>query len=309
MGDRKLLERLEKVETSSKWFEVYKLPGEVYAIMEPRHIQEAISYLIIGANRALLIDTGAAVDNIKNVVDSITDKEVVVVNTHIHFDHVGDNSLFKEVHVYNDAHAIDRLKRGYNKYELAPMSKMEWFEDGYMPDDYDPENYVIQPSNPKPVEDGVIFDLGERSIKVIHTPGHSPDSIMLLDIEQKALYTGDSYYPGHLYAFFEGDFFGQSDLETFADTMEKISRMADDLISIHPSHNDPTANPQMLKKVAAALKKLVDRDIAPGKLLKGDLSVASLPNKGEEVEGYVIPEELYIYDFDEFKIISKKRHA
>ena len=49
---------LEAVEQPDPWFSVYRLPHDVYAIYEPGHFQEVISYLVLGGEKALLIDTG-----------------------------------------------------------------------------------------------------------------------------------------------------------------------------------------------------------------------------------------------------------
>ena len=307
MGNKRLLETLIKVETRDKWFEVYKLPNEVFAIMEPYHFQEVISYLIVGSKRALLFDTGAGLANIRALTEKLCDKEIIVANSHTHFDHVGNNHLFHEALVYNDPKALERLRKGYRREELAPHASRDLILPGHE-EDVDFDDYSIPPSKPKAVEDGQIIDLGDRRIKVTHTPGHSPDSVMLLDIENKMLFTGDSYYPGHLYAHFEGDFYGNSDVNAYAASIEKVRAFVDELASIHPSHNDPVGDPRILKKLAVALRKLANGEVEAGTLLFGDLSVASLPNSGEQIEGYVIPDDLYIYDFDEFKIIARKRH-
>jgi len=294
------------METYGKWFEVRELPNDVYAIMEPYHYQEVISYLMVGDGKALLFDTGMGIGDIRDVVFRITDKELVVVNSHVHFDHVGNNHLFGEVLVYEDAGATERLKRGYSRSELSPHAKPKLFE-ASRAEGFDFNNYVIPPSKYKTVKDGHVIDLSGRAVKVIHTPGHSPESIMLLDIKNKMLFTGDTYYPGPLYAHYEGDFYRNSDLKTYADVMEAVSLLADGLISIHPGHNRPTGDPQELKRAAEALRKLADGKIGGGRHLYGDLTVASLPDNGEEVEGYIIPDDLFIYDFDGFEIIARKR--
>lgn len=306
MGNPDLLSGLKKVETGSGWFEVYELPGKVYAIMEPHHFQEVISYLIVGNEEALLLDTGMGLSDIKKIVQKLWDGKLTVINSHVHFDHVGNNYMFDEVLVYNDLGAVDRLRRGYAGKELLPHLKRGLFDSGYM-EKLDIGNYAIPPSRYKTVENGHMIDLGGRVIKVIHTPGHSPESIMLLDSDNKTLFTGDTYYPGHLYAHYEGDFYRNSNVEIYADTMAAVSLLADELVSLHPSHNDPVCDPQMLKKTAAALRKLADGKDAAGTRLYGDLSIASLPDSGEQVEGYVIPDDLYIYEIDGLKIIARKR--
>ena len=46
-----------------------------------------------------------------------------------------------------------------------------------------------------------IVELGERQLRVLYTPGHTEDSISLLDIANGTLFSGDFIYPGPLYAF------------------------------------------------------------------------------------------------------------
>ena len=47
--------------------------------------------------------------------------------------------------------------------------------------------------------EGTVFDLGGWKLRVIDTPGHSPDSIMLAEDNRKLLFTGDTFYPAALY--------------------------------------------------------------------------------------------------------------
>jgi len=91
---RPIYDTLERVETSQKWFEVYKLIDDTYAIYEPYQFEEAISYLVIGKKRAIIIDTGTGIGDLKQVVSELTDLPVSVVNTHTHWDHIGNNYQF-----------------------------------------------------------------------------------------------------------------------------------------------------------------------------------------------------------------------
>ena len=54
-------------------------------------------HLIIGSERALLIDTGMGAGDLKGAVEALTDKPVDVVNTHFHGDHTGGNGQFARV--------------------------------------------------------------------------------------------------------------------------------------------------------------------------------------------------------------------
>ena len=103
-SEREYYSKYEKVVTKNGqgWFDVYRLPGEVFAICEPQHFQEVNAYLIIGLERSLLLDTGMGICDISRVVGELYQGEVMVVNSHFHFDHIGNNYKFNEIHIYDD---------------------------------------------------------------------------------------------------------------------------------------------------------------------------------------------------------------
>jgi glyoxylase-like metal-dependent hydrolase (beta-lactamase superfamily II) len=100
--------KLERVPTADSWFEVYKIRPGIFAIYEPHQLEEVISYLIVGdekagdekagGGKALLFDTGMGISNIQAVVAGLTKLPVSVVNSHTHNDHVGDNWRFSDVY-------------------------------------------------------------------------------------------------------------------------------------------------------------------------------------------------------------------
>ncbi len=61
--------------------------------------------------------------------------------------------------------------------------------------------YFFQGEPQRLLHDGEYSDLGERTIQVIHTPGHSPGHCCFYDLERKYLYSGDLVYKGCLFAF------------------------------------------------------------------------------------------------------------
>ena len=77
------------------WFTVEKIDEDTYAISEYQHWEETHCYLLCGTKRALLIDTGLGVANIKEVVDKLTMLPIFVVTTHVHWDHIGDINILK----------------------------------------------------------------------------------------------------------------------------------------------------------------------------------------------------------------------
>src|ERR1700688_4360180 len=90
--------KLERVPTADNWFEVYKIRPGGFAIYEPHQLEEVISYLNLGADRALLFDTGMGISNIQAVVTGLTRLPVSVLNSHTHNDHVGDNWRFADIY-------------------------------------------------------------------------------------------------------------------------------------------------------------------------------------------------------------------
>ena len=86
--------RLSKVESADSWFEIYKVNEGTYAILEPNHCEEVISYLILGDKHVVLFDSGMVIANIKTEVERLTDLPVIVVNSHCHYDHIGRQFFF-----------------------------------------------------------------------------------------------------------------------------------------------------------------------------------------------------------------------
>ena len=70
------------------WFTIDKMDDDTYIISEYRHWEETHCYLLNGTEHSLLIDTGLGICNISEVVSRLTDKPVVAVATHIHWDHI-----------------------------------------------------------------------------------------------------------------------------------------------------------------------------------------------------------------------------
>ena len=107
-----VLQQAEKIDVEDEWFDVIELPRDVYAIAEPGHWQHVISYLICGAGKSVLFDTGMGISDIYAVVKKLTDTEIMVVNSHVHFDHIGDDWRFPEIYVFADEHAVEVLRQG-----------------------------------------------------------------------------------------------------------------------------------------------------------------------------------------------------
>jgi glyoxylase-like metal-dependent hydrolase (beta-lactamase superfamily II) len=155
----------------SDWFEVNELTTKVWAIREPNHEEGVISYLVVGRDRAVLIDTGMGIDNMKAAVEGLTQHPVLVVNTHSHYDHVGDNYRFEQIAIHREE--AKKIEKGISPEYLTDLVGPDTFLNS-PPEGFSAGNYQIHPSQPtKILKGGEKLSLGDRTLEIIHTPGHS----------------------------------------------------------------------------------------------------------------------------------------
>ena len=161
--------------TPAGWFHVYPLDEHTYAISEPKYWQENVSYLLIGTRRALLFDTGPGIYSIKAVVSGLTSLPVTAIPSHLHFDHVGDLEEFSDVRLLDKPALRAQVHGGY--FVEPPLQYML----------RNPFKYRVHGW----IKDGETIDLGARTVRLLSTPGHTPDSVSLVDGDGARLFTGD----------------------------------------------------------------------------------------------------------------------
>ena len=183
---------------SGGWFALEELEPGTWLVGEPGHVN---CFLVAGRERAALIDTGLGIADIGLATGKLTDRPVVVVNTHSHSDHRGGNWRFAEVAAHPLAaktltQPVDReYLKSYLKVaraQLAAYQRARESDDRFfhlftaatrprpVPEGADDWTVPGGPE-PTPLADGERIDLGGRELTVLHTPGHSPDSLCLLD--------------------------------------------------------------------------------------------------------------------------------
>src|SRR4030081_1027023 len=224
----------------SWWFDVRELERGVPLVSEPYHVN---SFLVQGQTSAVLLDTGLGVANIRAIAEELTDKPLLVVNSHYHFDHTGGNPLFDEIAIHREGapllerQAPDGLAEGYMAYTkrlLEAWGPFKKADDLFfhlitaerlirpLPDGFDPTTYRIVPTRAtRLLEDGDVLDLGGRKLEVLHTPGHSPDCICLFDETNGLLFGGDTINTVPIYAQLE-----DSNLDHFASSTSRLAYMA-----------------------------------------------------------------------------------
>ena len=254
---RRQYESFIRVESADPWFSVYQIRSNIYAIYEDKHFQEVISYLIIGEEKGLLIDTGLGIGDIRAVVNNLYDREVFVTHTHTHFDHIGGDWQFDKVFIPDHPVAVNRARLGLSKQEVED-NMAEGCNCQPYPRGFNREEYCIKPANRYSlIRQGDVFDLGGISLEVIETPGHSPDSVMYLDRENQILFTGDSFYPATLYAHITHNDGSNSDFETYRRSMHMVAEKYSNCTLI-TSHNEPLRPGIELIKVAQAFDSIAE---------------------------------------------------
>lgn len=224
----------DKVAVDDGWFEVYRVMDGILAIYEPGQFEEVISFLITGEDKALLFDTGLGIGDMRSTVEQLTDRPVIVLNSHTHYDHIGGNYQFETIYAVDTEFTRGHALNGRPHAAVAEFVGEGWIwkplPAGFSRDAYHSHPFVIS----KFVADGDIIELGGRQLEVLETPGHAPDSICLLDRENRILFTGDTFYLAPLYAHLDG-----SDFDDYARSAARLAGLADEINVAMTSHNVP----------------------------------------------------------------------
>jgi glyoxylase-like metal-dependent hydrolase (beta-lactamase superfamily II) len=241
--------KLERVQVSDAWFEVYKVAPDTYAIYEPHQSQEVISYLIFGQQKAILFDTGMGISDIKKVAGELTQVPIIVLNSHTHNDHVGGNWEFHTIYSMETPFTERNAKgsREDAQEEIAPGEIC-----GELPKSFDPKAYRTRPwTITRYIHGDDTMDLGGRTIEIIATPGHTPDAISLYDRANGLLFTGDTYYPATIWLYRP-----ETDLNAYANSIERLADLAPHVKVVLGAHNIPVAPPSVLPELVQAFADL-----------------------------------------------------
>ena len=244
---------LETTGVQDEWFKIYSVASGVFAISEPRQAEGVTSFLIVGSKRAVLFDSGLGVGRISGVVQRLTTLPVAVLNSHTHFDHVGGNSEFADVRNLDEPYSLASA-RGQIGASLAAHASKTLDEDnvcGNLPVGVTRKYTIPKWRITAHVRDGERLDLGGRSLEVIRTPGHTPDSICLLDRGNGLLLTGDTYYSGEIYLWAS-----ETNVAGYISSIDKLVSFVQDLEVLLPAHGPPIAEPRRLTELQKALQDI-----------------------------------------------------
>ena len=183
----------------------------------------ANSYLLIDeeSKEAILIDLGGDFTQIKNELEKNNVTLKFILNTHGHFDHImgerdAQNIVDVPVFVHeNDKNMVENLPKQLERFGFVQNAE--------------------SPKNIKTFTENDTFKLGDKEIKVIHTPGHTPGSVCFLI--DKSLFSGDTLF---YTSVGRTDFEGGSFKELSNSIKEKLFKLDDD-ITVYPGHDTKTS--------------------------------------------------------------------
>lgn len=183
--------------------------------------QNVRSFLFAGQERALLVDSGLEITDMAGIVKGLTDLPVVLINTHADHDHIACNDQFDQVYMhpseYPFYHESTRRIGG-----LCPL----W--------------------------DGDRIDLGGRIFQVIHTPGHTPGSVTMLDEQNHILVGGDGVQDWIIWMFGP-----QRDMYAYLQSLRRLENLSDRFDLVYPSHGNSPVKASILPPLIQGVERLL----------------------------------------------------
>ncbi|WP_262888227.1 MBL fold metallo-hydrolase [Mangrovibacterium lignilyticum] len=215
------------------WYRISKIDSKTFIISEPKSSQNNSCFLIMGSKEAILLDSGTGEnkdETFKNIISALTDLPLTVLLSHFHFDHIGTTSEFDcigipEIPVIEDKMTVDSLLHLTNTETLAQKTA------------------TLKISKLFPV--GKDIDLGNRKIKILYTPGHSKESISLIDNENGYLFTGDLVYNGLLLI---------NDCDAYVRSINEIIKNSNSKYKVFGAHGRPEISYERLFKIEEAIE-------------------------------------------------------
>lgn len=233
------------------WFTVQQIDTHTYAISEYGHWEKVHSFLLLGNDKAVLIDTGLGIDNIKRITNQLTDLPIEVLTTHVHADHIGSHGEFEHIFVHEGDKdwlvngikglSIEQIRKDLSRDITIPTPKT-----------FDSETYKPYQGEPTGLlHHGDVIELGNRRLVIYHTPGHSPGHLSIFDETNGYLFTGDLLYDETpIYAFYPS-----TNPVDLVNSLDKISKIPNVTI-VFGSHNTLGLKPKILEEVKLAVEYL-----------------------------------------------------
>lgn len=242
--------------TVDEWFRVTRVDDTTTLIQEPFADPwvSANCWHLRGRDRDIIIDTGLGVASLLDCISGFAEREPTAVVTHAHLDHMGSAHEFSQCWAHEleptQAQGQGTLK-GQQLVEILDAGAT-----GYPPPaeflisavpsrEFDIEAYELRPIVPtRKLVDGDLIELGDRTLEVMHLPGHTAGSIGILDSANRILFAGDVVYD----PFVPLDNIKGSNAHDYARSMRRLIEL--DVDCVHSGH-DASFSGARLRDLAA----------------------------------------------------------
>ncbi len=169
--------------------------------------------------KAVVVDPGGDADQVLALLNRLSLKLQMVINTHGHFDHVGGNRQLL------DATGVELLLHESDK-ALLGMAEQHATAYGLQTE--------ISPAPHRLLSGGETIAVGELEMKVLHTPGHTPGGICLHVADQ--VIVGDTLFAGSIG---RTDLPGGNHQQLISSIREQLLPLPDETVA-HPGHGPAT---------------------------------------------------------------------
>ncbi len=204
-----------------------QLKPNIYHIADPLGV---FMTLIVGEEKALLLDTGYGIDHLDKTIAQITDLPLIVVNSHGHVDHVLGNRFFDEAYLHPaDIEVYQHHTTQDRKLDICNMQNEH---PELFPADFSSDEYLAEHKTKMlPMNEGDVFDLGGVRLTVIHAPGHTLGGIALLDDRDRLLLAGDAISP-HVWMLLQES----TNVATYIQSLQKLQKLNNQYDAIIAGH-------------------------------------------------------------------------
>jgi glyoxylase-like metal-dependent hydrolase (beta-lactamase superfamily II) len=166
-------------------------------------------YLLINGQEAAVIDVATSNQDIKNTLDELGARLKYILVTHGHLSHV---------------HSVSQVKKDMGGMVCLHKADAELLKE--VDSHLEPDLLL---------KDNVSLKLGKTTIKVLHTPGHTPGSLCFHIREAKALFTGDTLFKGEF-----GRIRGPHSMGLMLRSLKRLNSVIPPKTTVYPGHGPST---------------------------------------------------------------------
>ena len=179
------------------WFSIEACDNDILLLRESYIDPYSVGdiWIVRGRDRDLVIDSGSGMVSPVSLIETIANKPLTAVALNHSYDHAGAWHGFSD----RACHPVDALDLAKMNLEDAEVSR-------YLTESrlwalpsagYQLSDYSLTPAEPTQlVNEGDVFDLGNRSLEVMHVPGRGQGGLAIWESATGSLFTSDMLYDG-----------------------------------------------------------------------------------------------------------------